>query len=295
MENMINAQFQNIEIPGIIQDIGINQNIPDLLIYDSLNHESGFLRDKPFRSKHFSVVIVLHGILDLKVNLFEYQLEKNDVIIIPPSAIRQISWKNDNIHFVSLLFTPDFLQKSGVMGKYFNVASFLKEGLMSYRQMEQEDHQILVQLTGIINSILDSKVNHDSDLEVIRNLFRAILLKLKQYYDNLETDQEISGTIIYKFIKLLSEHYLLHREVTFYAERLHIHEKYLTQLLKRKTGKTARQFIIDMVVLEAKVLLDYRSFSVKEIADRLNFENQFHFSRFFKQYSGFSPTAYRNQ
>lgn len=291
--NKNSGSLQAIEITDLIQDLGVNRNLADFLVFDSLSHKTGSLKGKPFRSKHFSVIIVLSGILDVKVNLFEYHLITNDVIIIPPSAIRQLNWEEKNIHFISLLFTPDFLQKSGVMGKYFNVAKFLNEGLMSYRKLEQEDIRLLKDLLGVISAILDREFHHPSDVEVIRNLFRAILVKVKQYFDHMETDQNLSGTIIYRYLNLLSENYLLHREVSFYADKLNINPKYLTQLLKKKTGKTARQFIIDMVVMEAKILLDNKSFSVKEIAEQLNFENQFHFSRFFKQSVGNSPTEYR--
>jgi len=269
----IGSQFQDIEIPAIIKDLHGNQRLPDLLVYNSLSQRSRFLRGKPFRSKHFSMIIVLSGMLNVKVNLFEYEIRKNDVIIIPPSAIRELNWKEDDLHFVSLLFTPDFLQRSGVMGKYFNVASFMNEGLMSYRKIEKEDTKILKDLLDLIGSILNSNLQHITDIEVVRNLFRAILLKIKRYFDKMETDQKLSGTIIYKYLKLLSEHYLLHREVSFYANKLNLSPKYLTQLLKRKTGKTARYFISDMVVMEAKILLD---------------------NRFFKQFEGISPTKYRN-
>lgn len=285
--------LRDMEIPAILKGIGIDRHMPDLLIYDSLNHASGFIQKKPFRSRHFSVIIIIQGVLDLKVNLFEYHLEPRDIIIIPPSAIREMNWKMDQAHFISLLFTPDFLRTSGILDKNLNVANFMKEGLVPYSKAEQPDLDILVQLTGIISSLMDNKTQHGNNLEIIRNLFKAVLLKVKQYYDEMETDPELSGTIIYRFINLLSEHHLSQREVSFYSQKLHIHEKYLSQLLKKKTGKTARQFITEMVILEAKVLLDDRLLSVKQIADLLNFENPFHFSRFFKQYAGIPPTQYR--
>lgn len=293
MKNIEIVPLRDMEIPAILQGIGIDRQIPDLLVYDSLRHASGFIRKKPFRSKHFSVILVVQGELELKLNLFEYRLRGGDVIIIPPLAIREINWKKDLTHFVSLIFTPDFLRDSGILGKYFDIANFVKDGLVPYRKVEQQDHSILIELTEVINGLLERKVPHNSDLEIIRNLCKAILLKVQQYYDDMETDKDVSSTIIYRFLKLLSEHYLSHREVTFYSTKLHIHEKYLSQLLKKKTGKTARQFIIEMVVLEAKVLLDDKSLSVKQIADLLNFENPFHFSRFFKQYAGMPPIQYR--
>ncbi|MCX8534144.1 helix-turn-helix domain-containing protein [Chryseobacterium luquanense] len=265
----------------------------DLVIYDSSKNSSEAFKNKPFRSEHFSMVFVIKGNLNLKVNLLGYDLKANSVIIIPPSTIRQISWDNDSSTFISLLFTPDFLKTSGILGKYFNVANFLREGLSSYRTIDENDQQLLIDLIQIIAELQARNDNLDLHSEMVKNIFKSILLKVKTYYDEMETDQDYSNTLIYRFIKLLSEFYLSSREVSFYSEKLSINEKYLSQLLKKKTGRTARQFITEMVVLEAKVLLDNKSLPVKYISDHLNFENQFHFSRFFKQYSGVSPNNYR--
>ncbi|MHC0444801.1 helix-turn-helix domain-containing protein [Flavobacterium sp. 3-218] len=285
--------YVNLEIPSIRYDIGLKDSQEELLIYDSLQHRSDFIYKKPFRSGHFSVILIIKGSLKIKVNLFEYELSSKQILIIPPYAIREIISEDIGAHFVSLLFTTPFLEKSGILGKYFNVTGFLKEGLASLNKVTQTDNAIFIKLTQIISTLLMSNSSTRKDDEIIQNLFRALLLKVSQYYDKIPAENQVATGLIYRFIKLLSQHYLSHREVRFYAEKLNVNEKYLTQLLKRSSGKTARQFITEIVILEAKVLLSENILSVKEIAGRLHFENQFHFSRFFKQYGGISPTAYR--
>lgn len=293
MDSDIENAYRNIDIPAIRQGIGVQHRQPDLLVYDSRQHNSDFIQNRPFRSGHFSVILIIKGSLKIKVNFFEYQLAAKEVLIVPPNAIREMLWEGNDVQFISLLFTTEFLGEAGILGKYFNVANFLKEGMASFSKLTKSDHALLLQLTQIIYTLLNADSYPAGDDEVIRNLFRAVLLKVKQYYDEIPVDNKLSSSIIYRFIRLLSQHYLFHREVAFYAEKLSINEKYLTQLLKRKAGKTARQFITEMVILEAKVLLNENILSVKEIAARLHFENQFHFSRFFKQYAGLTPTNYK--
>lgn len=288
-------EIQDLEISEISRNIGAQATSSDLIIYESSKYDSEAFRDKPFRSEHFSMIFVLKGELHLKVNLLGFDLKKNGIIIVPPSAIRQFSWENETTQFVSLLFTSQFLKASGILGKYFNVANFLREGLASYRNMEENDQSLVIKMIQLISELHHRKDDPETHSEMVKNIFKSILLMVKPYYQEMKTDQEYSNTIIYRFINLLSEFYRTNREVTFYSEKLAINEKYLSQLLKRKTGKTARQFITEMVVLEAKVLLDNKALPVKQISDHLNFENQFHFSRFFKQYSGISPNNYRKQ
>ncbi|MBD8082816.1 helix-turn-helix domain-containing protein [Chryseobacterium caseinilyticum] len=291
----LDLEVKDLELSEIGENIGLQATPSDLIIYDSSKDSSEAFWNRAFRSEHFSMVFLINGTLSLKVNLLDYALDANSVIIIPPSSIRQLTWDFEDTKFISLLFTPEFLKSSGILGKYFNVANFLRQGLSTHRKINEEDQVLLLDLIEIIAKLQVRTDDKDLHFEMIKNIFKSILIKVKPYYDEMETDPDYSNTIIYRFIKLLSEFYLSNREVTFYSEKLSINEKYLSQLLKKKTGKTARQFITEMVVLEAKVLLDNRSLPVKYISDHLNFENQFHFSRFFKQYSGMSPSNYRKQ
>lgn len=287
------ATFRDINLPDIGKDIGLEQYPAGLLVYDSQQHPNDFIRKKPFRSGHFSVILIIKGSMTIKVNFFEYSLAEKEVLIVPPNAIREMLWEDHGIHFISLLFTTDFLKEAGILGQYFNISPFLKEGMASISTITDADHTLLVQLIHIISGLENDVHGHADNNAVVHNLFRALLLKVKQYFGRIDQDTQISKSIVYRFINLLSQHYLSHRNINFYAGQLNINEKYLTQLLKRKTGKTARQFITEMVILEAKVLLNENLLSVKEIAEKLHFENQFHFSRFFKQYAGQSPTTYK--
>lgn len=59
-------------------------------------------------------------------------------------------------------------------------------------------------------------------------------------------------------------------------------------------GISALQWIIRMVIADAKQMLRSSDLSIKEIASELNFSTQSFFGKYFKQYVGISPTEYRN-
>ncbi|RZJ75033.1 MAG: helix-turn-helix domain-containing protein [Flavobacterium sp.] len=66
-------------------------------------------------------------------------------------------------------------------------------------------------------------------------------------------------------------------------------------MLKKKLGKTARRRVIDMVIMEAKILLEEQVLSVEQISYQIDFENPFHFSSFFKKYCGLARKFYQNK
>ena len=104
-----------------------------------------------------------------------------------------------------------------------------------------------------------------------------------------------SMRITNQFKHLLEKNFLQWREVKQYAAQLHITPKYLSEAVKDTTGKTPRDLINDVLLLESKVLLGSTGKSITEIAHYLGFEDQSHFSRFLKQHTGHSPTEWRKK
>lgn len=96
-----------------------------------------------------------------------------------------------------------------------------------------------------------------------------------------------------QFIQLVSEHFKSHRDISFYAGKLCITNKYLSSLLKQETGMTALEWIERYVVLYAKSCLSSTSMTIQEISDELDFPSQSVFGKYFKRVEGESPKAYR--
>jgi AraC-like DNA-binding protein len=71
--------------------------------------------------------------------------------------------------------------------------------------------------------------------------------------------------------------------------------RYLTDLLKTETGKTAIELIHIALINEAKNRLSDKTKSISEIAYSLGFDNMSYFSRLFKKETGMLPTFYKNQ
>ena len=69
---------------------------------------------------------------------------------------------------------------------------------------------------------------------------------------------------------------------------------YLSDLLKKETGKSIKSHINEMIVDKSKVILLNSNASVSEIAYGLGFEYPQSFTRLFKKKTGISPLEYRN-
>jgi AraC family transcriptional activator of pobA len=80
-----------------------------------------------------------------------------------------------------------------------------------------------------------------------------------------------------------------------YALKLNVSESYLNEALKKTTGFPVSYWIQQEVMMEAKRLLYYSQLNVKEIAHTLGYADHSYFSRLFRQVTGTSAIAFREQ
>lgn len=96
-----------------------------------------------------------------------------------------------------------------------------------------------------------------------------------------------------RFLTMLTHSFKVEKRVQYYADALFVTARYLSQVIKQVTGKTAGEMIDEMVINEAKVLLSNQSFNVSQVANELQFSDQSFFGKFFKKKTGISPSVYR--
>jgi AraC family transcriptional activator of pobA len=89
-----------------------------------------------------------------------------------------------------------------------------------------------------------------------------------------------------------SQRVALHTAQAF-ADRLAVHVNSLNRTLKAATGKTTSQLLAQRMVQEARALLVHTDWPIGQIGYCLGFDEQTHFTHFFKRHAHCTPTAVR--
>jgi len=105
-----------------------------------------------------------------------------------------------------------------------------------------------------------------------------------------------SRQIVNRFFELVSQNLRTgSRNVSFYAQKLCITERYLFKICKNETGKTPKLLIDEMLLGEIKNSLIITADTLQQIADRFKFPDISSFGQFFKRQTGMSPKVFRER
>lgn len=246
-------------------------------------------------------VLCTAGIADVVINEQNYRLTRGTMFIVTPLVqIYSIASSHDfqTISFVNGLkvFYPIFklIADTGMPLKVREYPCWrlcndeveyiiTQNCRIKQKQMRLDEDILSDERTLLLHQI--NLIRHETMLEVVGNHIRNYPAQV----DNINK-QEI---IAYRFILALHENYHRERSVSWYASQANLSSGHFTTLIKAATGKTPSEWIAT-VTTYAKLLLEQRDKSIKQIAAELNFPEQFTFRKYFKQYAGISPKEYRN-
>jgi AraC family transcriptional activator of pobA len=138
---------------------------------------------------------------------------------------------------------------------------------------------------------------HENDfkLQILSGYLNIFLFQLMRKLDLVicNTGNESSITLVRKFNVLLEQRFRTNKRVSDYAALLFVSPNYLNETIKQVTGKSVGILIRQRVALEAVRQVKLTGASMKEVAYDLGFNDNSHFSKFFKKAAGKNFTEIR--
>lgn len=126
-------------------------------------------------------------------------------------------------------------------------------------------------------------------------LFKVILAKALLHSKETKPVSHPSDHIYHRFCALLNEEHMVINHVAYYATRLNTSPQNLSAACKKHSNLTASEILASYIIKDAKRLLFYTSNSIAEVAFQLGFSDKSNFSKYFKRYTGLTPTAFKKQ
>lgn len=244
----------------------------------------------PHRISFFAILIVTKETGIHQIDLKDYELKEGTTLKIAKGQVHAFQ-KNPNYEGFLILFTESYVlnyfSKSSI-----NLISHLYNHYF-FSPVSNEIHLNESFLTQLKNEIKEK--NTITQKNIIASLINIYLLQLERrakstVFENF-TSKHLDLFIDFK--NMVEQNHTATRNVKDYAQILLISTKLLNQVVKRITLDTAKTFIDNYVILEAKRNIITSKQSIKEIAFEMGFDEVTNFTKFFKKHTSISPKIFK--
>lgn len=232
-------------------------------------------------------------------NYYDYQA--GTLVFFGPGQVVSVEAENKPVEpkGYALFFHPDLLRGTP-LAQHMKLYSFFSYDVHEALHLSGEEKQIILDGLKKVGYELGRTIDKHS-----RNLISAnielILSYCMRFYDRqFITRNQVNSGIVERFDTLLNEYiasgkaqYAGIPTVAYLAAELNLSANYLGDLIKKETGKTAQEQIQIKLLQIAKEKIFEPNRSVREIAYELGFAYPQHFTRFFKQHSGYTPNDFK--
>ncbi len=281
--------------------MGEKKNVYDVVDVPEMDRGYTFMRMSPKEFQNSEVVLdrsiiifVEKGRCLISVNGKEMVVDDHDILVLFPHYEAKLIEEYEPTEICAIGYYMA-LQESVTM--HIGLSFFVK--MMSQARWTMDDDMVPVArafCTLFEYNMSQGPSAFSSDMAA--SLFTLFVqtfhnrVKDKLAFDH-QTVSVLNRSLWWRFIEQVNIHYKEHHQVAFYAERLCVSPKYLTQIVKRTAHTTPKALIDRRLASESAYLLTRTSQTIQEISIRLGFPDQSYFGRFFKRTFGMSPMAFR--
>jgi len=126
-----------------------------------------------------------------------------------------------------------------------------------------------------------------------RLLFMQLLIRISRLWKQYKEGQPQTDYYIKKCIEFLQHNYDRQIRVKEVAAHVNLHVGYLQRIFKSVTGSTITEYLTSLRIEKAKMLLLRTDSPIIDISEYVGMGSRQQFHSLFKQYTGWTPVAYR--
>lgn len=271
----------------------ITQNI-DLMAGIDVTGNFKHLFKTPSKVPGYLFLLCFQGTCTITVHLTQYTMKKGTLLILLPELYFQVLEQSDDCKFIFAGFATELVRSSSLFSKSIEYTPFIFE--KPVLQLEKKGYELMY---SYIRIIIKAKYIYNNVItqEQAALTFTQLILGLGNLIKNgkrVNQQYNRNQEIVKELVRTVVMNYQTERNVSFYAEKMHLSPQHLSTTIKKITGKTLTDIISSFIINDAKAKLKSTEMTIQEIAYSLNFPDISFFGKYFKRYTGMSPKQYRN-
>lgn len=238
---------------------------------------------------------------DLKYGISNYDYEEGTLVFLAPGQV--VGSVGDEFYQpqgLALVFHPDFIHGTS-LGRHMEQYSFFSYTTNEALHLSERERQIILDCFSKIKYELEHGVDKHSKTLIASNIELFLNYCVRFYDRQFITRDNVNKGVLERFETLLNNFFASEKprevglpSVAWCAGELNLSANYFGDLIKKETGKSAKEYIHLKLIDAAKAKFFDANKSVSEIAYELGFKYPQHFTRVFKQHAGVTPQEYRS-
>ncbi len=198
-----------------------------------------------------------------------------------------------------LYFHPDLIRNTP-LGDRIEDYSFFGYDTHEALHLSEQEQATMNHCMELIQMEINERIDNHSQRVIVSNIELLLNYSFRFYERQFNTRTAQNKDLISKVESLLKDWYKSGQltesgppTIQYLANECHLSASYLSDVLKKETGRSAKDHINNFLVDKAKNMLLSSSDSISGIAYNLGFNYPHYFSRLFKNKTGMTPQEYR--
>lgn len=241
------------------------------------------------RDDHYIFFLVKEGKVNITIDFVDYELTANTIHCIMPGQV--------HMHASYIDVEGWFLAVDSLLVK--NEYKEIVEKRLLAGKVTRLSKQEIKELTNCLSVIEQrmSRNEHSIERGILSDLISAYIGMVADIYRKFTPTSlnNRAAEITLQFKSLLAENYHSMKRPSQYAEQMNLSLVYLNEVVKKTTGLSVSFCIRDEIILQAKRLLYYTNLPIKEIAQKVGYDDWAYFTRQFTKSTGLSPSEFRKK
>ncbi|MEM9327705.1 MAG: helix-turn-helix domain-containing protein [Bacteroidota bacterium] len=283
MEKPLEAEFENV---GYVEkEFGLQLvKLEDVFSFEPSERDNPF---EPSRINFFLIIFLTKGQMTHEVNFKKYEMFQDDCIFVSKGQIVKFD-RSGGYKGYGIIFTEEYILHHLSPSALSRISLFY-----NYNQST-----FLFKAHGVRDPFIDALRDLSKDLgtikaDIMASILTALLLKAQAQIGQISNTSNGDHLKFIQFQKLVESDCMESRKAREYARSLNLTYKQLNTLCKTFTKKTAKEYIDNYVVLQAKRLLVMSKLPIKHTAYECGFSEETNFLKFFKKIAGITPAQFR--
>lgn len=251
-------------------------------------------------SSNLFTISLKDGYCGMQYGRGHYDFEEGVLVFMSPNQVITMTKESiTNVEGWMLVFHPDLIRRY-TLGAEIDNYSFFSYEANEALHLSEDERTVLSDCIRNIQEEYNQRIDDYSQKVMVSNIELLLSYCTRFYNRQFNTRSNQNSEIVTQVETHLKAYFGSGQlseygvpSVQYFADKVHLSSNYLSDVLKKETGRSAKDHINDFLIKKAKSMLVNSDDSVSEIAYALGFNYPHYFSRLFKTKTGVSPNKFR--